>query len=227
MDAWSIAPRDPCRPCRPSPCRAGSGSERASAAEPRPSCPAGAPGWRAPCRIGRWPRTRGYRRGPRWVRDDHVIGFGDGNLQLVGLDRADVLAVGVTTVMARPGMRTLKIDMAEALMMRRRTRSPGRNRPVQFSSGPWAVDQIGVGRTVDVQDVARVHPHRPPHSPFLKAHPVRPVDQAGQCGALAIEIAGGSSSACPESGGDAGSSSPTAPAHARGHRRPDRPPPGR
>ena len=42
-----------------------------------------------------------------------------------------------TTVIGRPGMRMLKIDMAEALMMRRRTRSPGRNRPVQFSCSPW------------------------------------------------------------------------------------------
>ena len=39
-----------------------------------------------------------------------------------------------TTVIARPGIRTLKLVMAAALMMRRRTRSPGANSPVQFAA---------------------------------------------------------------------------------------------
>ncbi len=35
------------------------------------------------------------------------------------------------------GIVMLLRGFADALMMRSRTRSPGRNRPVQFSCGPW------------------------------------------------------------------------------------------
>ena len=41
-----------------------------------------------------------------------------------------------TTLSFRPGMRTLKMVCAAALMKRRRTRSPGVKRPVQLSAGP-------------------------------------------------------------------------------------------
>jgi hypothetical protein len=68
---------------------------------------------------------------------DHIIGLGHGDLELVGFDRSDILAIGLTIASGSPGVRMLKIDMAEALMMRSRTRSPGKNRPVQFSAKPW------------------------------------------------------------------------------------------
>ena len=64
-----------------------------------------------------------------------------------------------TTVIGRPGMRRLKIVCAAALMIRSRTRSPGRNRPVQFSPGAVAVDEVFVGGGGHVRDVGRVHPH--------------------------------------------------------------------
>src|SRR5690606_41659677 len=51
-------------------------------------------------------------------------------------------------------------------------------------------DLIGVGRAVDVQDVARVHPHRAPHPPLGQAHAVRTVQQSGQGGLLLVEVAG-------------------------------------
>ncbi len=53
-----------------------------------------------------------------------------------------------------------------------------------------AVDQIGVGRAVDVEDVARVHPHGTPHTPFLQAHPVAAVHEAREGRALPVEVAG-------------------------------------
>ncbi|CFN81840.1 Uncharacterised protein [Bordetella pertussis] len=40
-----------------------------------------------------------------------------------------------TTVIFRPGMRTSKYVMAEPLMKRSRTRSPGLNSPVQLPAG--------------------------------------------------------------------------------------------
>jgi hypothetical protein len=40
-----------------------------------------------------------------------------------------------TTVIFRPGMRTSKYDIAEPLMKRSRTFSPGANRPVQLPAG--------------------------------------------------------------------------------------------
>jgi hypothetical protein len=42
-----------------------------------------------------------------------------------------------TTLIARPGMRTSKIDIDEPLMKRSRTRSPGRNSAVQLARGEW------------------------------------------------------------------------------------------
>ncbi|MNL66571.1 hypothetical protein D3C87_1910600 [compost metagenome] len=40
-----------------------------------------------------------------------------------------------TTVILRPGMRTSKYVIADPLMKRRRTRSPGSNKPVQLPAG--------------------------------------------------------------------------------------------
>ena len=40
-----------------------------------------------------------------------------------------------TTVIVSPGIRTSNVDMAEPLMKRKRTRSPGRKRPVQLPFG--------------------------------------------------------------------------------------------
>ena len=68
-----------------------------------------------------------------------VVGARDGvrKAQPPGLpitaQRTDFAA---TTVIGRPGSRTLKLVMAEALMIRSRTRSPGVNSPVQFSCEP-------------------------------------------------------------------------------------------
>ncbi|MNS85645.1 hypothetical protein D3C72_1195180 [compost metagenome] len=53
-----------------------------------------------------------------------------------------------------------------------------------------AVDQIGIGRAVDVEDVARVHPHPAPHPALGQIHAVRPVQQARQRGLLHVEVAG-------------------------------------
>ena len=55
---------------------------------------------------------------------------------------------------------------------------------------PMAVDQIGVGRSADVEDVARVHPHLAPHAPFLQAHAVLAGEEARQGRALPVEVAG-------------------------------------
>ncbi len=122
--------------------------------------------------------------------DDDVIGLGDRNLELVHLDRADVLAVGLNHGHGQTRNADVEdrhgrgVDDAQAHPLA----GPEQAGPVLLR--PVAVDQIGVSRAVDVQDVARVHPHGPPHPALGQAHTVRSVQQARQCGLLHVEVAG-------------------------------------
>ncbi len=82
------------------------------------------------------------RPGPR-ASTITSIRLGNADLELVDLHRTDILPIGLcTTVIGRSGMRTLKLVCAAALMIRKRTRSPGLNSPVQLSQRPVAVDQV-------------------------------------------------------------------------------------
>ena len=76
--------------------------------------------------------------------DDHVVGLADADAEFVDSTGCTSLPSACTTVIVRPGIRTSKIVIAEPLMKRSRTLSPGRNRPVQLSAGPLTVDQEGV-----------------------------------------------------------------------------------
>ena len=67
-----------------------------------------------------------------------------------------------TTVSFTPGMRTSKYDIADPLISRSRTRSPGVNSPVQLRGRRLPVHQVRVGRAADVGEVGGVHPHRRP-----------------------------------------------------------------
>ena len=122
--------------------------------------------------------------------DDDVISLGDRNLELVGLDRAHVLAVGLDDRHRQAGNADVEdrhrrgVDNAQPHTFA----GPEQAGPVLF--GSMAVDQIGVGRAVDVEDVARVHPHLSPHAAFLQAHPVAAVQEARQGRALPVEVAG-------------------------------------
>ncbi len=120
--------------------------------------------------------------------DDDVVGLGDRNLELVRLDRAHVLAVGLhhghrqardANVEDGHGRR---VDDAQPHPLA----GPEQAGPVLLRS--MAVDQIGVGRPADVEDVARVHPHLAPHAPFLQAHAVAAVHEPRQRGALLVEV---------------------------------------
>ena len=92
-------------------------------------------------------------------------------------------------------MRASKIVIAEPLMKRSRTFSPGLNRPVQLSVGPAAVHQEGVAR--DVGQVGRVHAHLAPHQavgddglPFLRRlRSAEIAHQAGQGAPAVVEVA--------------------------------------
>ncbi|MNJ36596.1 hypothetical protein D3C77_313900 [compost metagenome] len=122
--------------------------------------------------------------------DDDVIGLGHRDLELVHLDRPDVLAVGLHHGHGQARDADVEdrhrrgVDDAQAHSLA----GPEQAGPVLLRA--VAVDQIGIGRAVDVQDVARVHPHPAPHPPLGQAHPVRAVQQARQCGLLMIEVAG-------------------------------------
>jgi hypothetical protein len=70
--------------------------------------------------------------------DDHVIGLGDGDLEFVGLDRLHVLPIGGDHRHREARNPDIEIGHGRAaLMMRRRTRSPGANSPVQFAALSW------------------------------------------------------------------------------------------
>ena len=130
-----------------------------AAAGLRRACRRAAPASRRPCRSGRslsaTKRVGAVCRAGRSRRRSRHCRSGTRRPRPAGR-RCPSAA---TTVIGRPGMRTLKIVCAAALMIRSRTRSPGRNRPVQFSPGLWPLMRIGVGGRGDVRDVGRVHPH--------------------------------------------------------------------
>ena len=97
-------------------------------------------------------------------RHDHVERLGDPYLELVHFDGPDVLAIGlhdrhrqVRDSDVEVGLRR-GVDDAQPNPLPR----PEETRPVVIR--PKAIDQEGVGRTRDVRDVRRVHPHLPPSS---------------------------------------------------------------
>src|SRR4030081_3184051 len=65
--------------------------------------------------------------------------------------------------MGRPGIRTSKMVIDDALMKRSRTRSPELNNAVQFRARGISVHQVNVGSAGYIGDVSGVHVHAPPH----------------------------------------------------------------
>src|SRR3546814_297319 len=92
-----------------------------------------------------------------------------------------LLPSACTTVIGRPGMRTLKIDIAGVDEAQAHpfawTKEAG---PVFIGSMP--VDEIGIGGASHICDVGGIHAHPPPHQPILERHHLLGVAVAKQAG---------------------------------------------
>jgi len=118
-------------------------------------------------------------------RDDHVIGLGGGDLELVDLDRLHVLTVRrdhrhrqardaqVEEGLGRP------VDDPEANAL------AGPEQELQPLLRPAPVGKIGVGRSGHIRDVGRGHAHLGPHPAVLGRERVI----VGPAGLLVVEIA--------------------------------------
>ncbi len=103
-----------------------------------------------------------------WL-DDHVICLGDRDLELVGLDRLDMLAVALDHCHGEAGQPQVEIGHGRCV-------DDAQPHPLARSeqAGPvfrcaMAVHQIAVGRSGDVRNVGGVHPHPAPVHPVLNA----------------------------------------------------------
>ena len=115
-------------------------------------------------RDDRWTRHGACRRGPRAARRSRRRSRRGPMRNVVDHRRAArPVHRPARPCSLRPGTRTSKIVIAEPLMKRSRTFSPGRKSPVQLSAGPAAVDQEGVAG--DVGEIGRIHPHLGPVEP--------------------------------------------------------------
>ena len=101
---------------------------------------------------------------------DHIIGLGDADLEFVHLHCVHVLPVGCDDGHRHTGnsnveeghRRSVDDPQAHAL-----ARAKGQ---LQVILQTVPVDQEGVGSARHIGNVARVHPHLPPHAPHLAGH---------------------------------------------------------
>ena len=129
------------------------------------SCPGAARASPGPCRNGPSPRRRRCRRDPRSAgRSRHRSRPPRSGTRRPSTGRT-FCPSALTTVIGRPGMRTLKIVIAAGVDDPEAHPLAGPEQPGPVLRRAVAVDQIGVGRAVDVEDVGRVHPHLRQHRP--------------------------------------------------------------
>ena len=98
--------------------------------------------------------------------DNHIVGFGDGDLELVSLDRLHVLPVGGDHRHRQPRDANIEVGHCRSID------DPQANALARSEqSGPvggaiMAVDKKVVGGTGHIRNVGRVHAHSGPHPPF-------------------------------------------------------------
>ena len=140
-----------------------------------------------PPQAGTVDRLRNDRVGAILGRvDDHVVGLGVADLELVHLDGPDVLAVGCDD-------RELQARNADVEDHLRRTVNKAQAHPLAGLEEPGpvvlgavAVDEEGHHRAGDVRDVGRVHEHLGPFDPLGEGL-VLARKQAGDRLALIVE----------------------------------------
>ncbi|MEA3221518.1 MAG: hypothetical protein OZX49_02640 [Immundisolibacter sp.] len=98
-------------------------------------------------------------------RDDHVVGLGYGDLQLVGLHRLHVLAVGLHHGHRQAGNADVEIAHGRAVDQAQPHPLAGTKQAGPVAVRVLAVHQIGVGVAGHVGDVGRAHAHAGPGQP--------------------------------------------------------------
>ena len=120
--------------------------------------------------------------------DDHVIGFGDADLELVGLDRLHVLPIRGDHRHREARNPDIEIGHGRRIDDAQAHPLAGREQPGPVRGAVMAVDHEMIGRAGDVGDVGRVHPHPGPHAPF-GGRLVLAREQAGEGLLLHVEVA--------------------------------------
>lgn len=127
------------------------------------------------------------RIGPRLRLHDHVIGFGDGDLEFVDRHGPHVQAVGLDDRQFQAGDAQVEVGHRRGVDDAQPHPLAGREQRSPIVGGAMAVDQIGVGATGHVGHVGRVHPHRAPGEAVLERL-VLAREQTGKCLLLVIEV---------------------------------------
>ena len=102
------------------------------------------------------------RIGLRLRLHDHVIGFGDGDLEFVDRHWPDVEAVGLDDRQFQAWNPHVEVRHRRGVDDAQPHPLAGREQRGPIVGGAMAVDQIGVGAARHVGHVGRVHPHRAP-----------------------------------------------------------------
>ena len=120
--------------------------------------------------------------------DDHVIGFGDADLELVGFDRLDMLAIALHHGHGQAGQADVEIGHGRSVDDAQADTLARRKQPGPVFRRAMAVDEEAVGGAGDVRNIGRVHPHRAPFDALLQGL-VLALEQIGERLLLHIIIA--------------------------------------
>ncbi len=94
---------------------------------------------------------------------DHVVGLGDADAELVDRHRLDIVAVGLDHGHRQVGDAHVEDAHRRAVDEAQPHPLAGAEQRRPVGGGRAAVDQVGVGRARDIEDVGRAHPHVAPH----------------------------------------------------------------
>ena len=96
--------------------------------------------------------------------DDHVEGLGRGDAQFLHRHRVHVLAVGGDHGHLQAGDAQVEMGHRTGVDQTQQQLLAGAEQAGPVAGRRQAVEQVGVGMSVDVGDVAGRHPHPPPHA---------------------------------------------------------------
>ena len=104
--------------------------------------------------------------------DDHVVGFSNTDLKLVGLDRLHVLAVGLNHGHRQARDADVEIGHRSAVDKAQADPLTWPEKVFEIVFRPVAIDEEGVSCAAQISNIGRHHPHARPHSALLAAHVV-------------------------------------------------------